>query len=39
MRRAQEVREALRELLYANNRQPGKLDPYPILERAADARG
>ena len=37
MRRAQEVREALRELLYANNRQPGKLDPYRILERAADA--
>ena len=37
MRRAQEVREALRELLYANNRQPGNLDPYRILERAADA--
>jgi predicted RNA-binding Zn ribbon-like protein len=37
MRRAQEVREALRELLYANNRQPGKRDPYAVLERAADA--
>ena len=37
MRRARDVREALRELLYANNRQPGTLDPYPVLERAADA--
>jgi hypothetical protein len=27
IRRAQEVREALRELLYANNRQPGTRDP------------
>jgi predicted RNA-binding Zn ribbon-like protein len=37
MRRAREVREAIRELLYANNRQPGGDDPYPVLERAADA--
>lgn len=37
MRRAQDVREALRELLYANSRQPGKFDPYPVLARAADA--
>ena len=35
--RAQELREAIRELLYANNRQPGERDPYPVLERAADA--
>ena len=35
--RARTVREALRELLYANNRQPGKFDPYPDLDRAADA--
>jgi predicted RNA-binding Zn ribbon-like protein len=34
---AQQAREALRELLCANNRQPGGRDPYPILERAADA--
>jgi predicted RNA-binding Zn ribbon-like protein len=37
LRRAREVREAVRELLYANNLQPGGIDPYPILERAADA--
>jgi predicted RNA-binding Zn ribbon-like protein len=37
IRRAQEVREALRELLYANNRQPGTRDPYAVLEQAADA--
>jgi predicted RNA-binding Zn ribbon-like protein len=37
MRRASEVREALRELLYANNRQPGSADPYSVLDRAADA--
>jgi len=37
VRRAQEVREALRELLYENNRQPGTADPYPVLEAAAEA--
>jgi predicted RNA-binding Zn ribbon-like protein len=37
VRQAQQAREALRELLYANNRQPGERDPYPVLERAADA--
>ena len=37
MRRARGVREAIRELLYANNRQPGRSDPYPVLARAADA--
>jgi predicted RNA-binding Zn ribbon-like protein len=37
VRRAQQAREALRELLYANNRQPGESEPYPLLERAADA--
>jgi predicted RNA-binding Zn ribbon-like protein len=37
VRQAQQSREALRELLYANNRQPGERDPYPVLERAADA--
>jgi len=37
VRRAQEVREAIRELLYENNRQPGAADPYPVLEAAADA--
>jgi predicted RNA-binding Zn ribbon-like protein len=37
MRRAQEMREAIRELLYRNNRQPSGLDPYPPLVRAADA--
>jgi predicted RNA-binding Zn ribbon-like protein len=35
--RAQEVREALRELLYENNRQPGGADPHPVLEAAAEA--
>ena len=35
--RARTVREALRELLYENNRQPGDRDPYPGLERAATA--
>ena len=35
--RAQKVREALRELLYENNRQPGAADAYPVLEAAADA--
>jgi len=37
IRRAREVREAIRELLYANNRQPGARNPHPVLERAADA--
>ncbi len=35
--RAQEVREALRELLYANNGQPGGADPRRVLEAAAEA--
>ena len=34
--RAREVREALRELLYANNRQPATGDPHAVLRRAAD---
>jgi predicted RNA-binding Zn ribbon-like protein len=37
VRQAQQAREAIRELLYANNRQPGERDPYPVLARAADA--
>ncbi len=37
VRRALQVREAVRELLYANNRQRGGTDPYPALERAAAA--
>jgi predicted RNA-binding Zn ribbon-like protein len=37
IRRAREVREAIRELLYANNRQRGERDPHPVLERAAAA--
>jgi predicted RNA-binding Zn ribbon-like protein len=34
--RARTVREALRELLYANNRQPLAGDPLPVLAAAAD---
>ena len=37
--RAREVREAIRELLYANNRQPTEGDPYGVLCRAADRAG
>jgi predicted RNA-binding Zn ribbon-like protein len=37
LERARTVREALRELLYENNRQPGEHDPYPVLTKAADA--
>jgi predicted RNA-binding Zn ribbon-like protein len=37
LRRAREVREAVRELLYANNRHAGERDPHPVLERAAAA--
>ena len=37
IRRAREVREAIRELLYANNRHAGERDPHPVLERAAAA--
>jgi predicted RNA-binding Zn ribbon-like protein len=35
--RARAVREAIRELLYENNRQPGTVDPYAVLDRAAAA--
>jgi predicted RNA-binding Zn ribbon-like protein len=35
--RARVVREALRELLYANNLQAIRGDPWPLLRRAADA--
>jgi predicted RNA-binding Zn ribbon-like protein len=35
--RAREVREAIRELLYENNRQSSIADPYPVLHRAAAA--
>jgi predicted RNA-binding Zn ribbon-like protein len=35
--RARAVREAVRELLYANNRQPIEGDPHGTLRRAADA--
>ena len=37
--RAREVREAIRELLYANNRQTIEGDPYEVLRRAADRAG
>jgi predicted RNA-binding Zn ribbon-like protein len=37
IRRAQAVREAIRELLYENNHQPGTVDPYPLLDSAAEA--
>jgi predicted RNA-binding Zn ribbon-like protein len=37
--RARDVREAIRELLYANNRQPTEGDPYGLLRRAADRAG
>jgi hypothetical protein len=33
--RARETREAIRELLYANNRQPVEGDAHAILRRAA----
>ena len=39
LERAREVREAIRELLYANNRQPTQGDPYGVLRRAADRAG
>jgi predicted RNA-binding Zn ribbon-like protein len=35
--RAREVREAIRALLIANNRQPLEGDPYAVLHRAAGA--
>jgi len=35
--RARVVREAIRELLYANNRQPVEGDPKAVLNSAADA--
>jgi len=34
--RAREVREAIRELLYANNNQPLEGEPHATLRRAAD---
>lgn len=37
LERAREVREAVRELLYANNRQRSTGDPHAVLRRAADA--
>jgi predicted RNA-binding Zn ribbon-like protein len=37
--RAREVREAIRELLYANNRQPLERDPHAVLRAAADRAG
>jgi predicted RNA-binding Zn ribbon-like protein len=39
LERAREVREAIRELLYANNRQTTEGDPYGVLRRAADRAG
>ena len=35
--RARSVREALRELLHANNLQPMEGEPWPVLAEAADA--
>ena len=37
LERAREVREAIRELLYVNNRQRSAGDPHAVLRRAADA--
>jgi predicted RNA-binding Zn ribbon-like protein len=37
LKRARAVREAIRELLYANNLQPVKGDPWTPLRQAADA--
>ncbi len=39
LERAREAREAIRELLYANNRQPLAGDPHTVLRRAADRAG
>ena len=39
LERAREVLEAIRELLYANNRQTTEGDPYGVLRRAADRAG
>ncbi|HEY7694076.1 MAG TPA: CGNR zinc finger domain-containing protein [Gaiellaceae bacterium] len=39
LERAREAREAIRELLYANNRQPLAGDPHAVLRRAADRAG
>jgi predicted RNA-binding Zn ribbon-like protein len=36
LERAQEIREAIRELLYGNNRQPVDGDPHAVLRRVAD---
>ena len=36
LERARETREAIRELLYANNRQPVDGDPHAVLRRAAE---
>jgi predicted RNA-binding Zn ribbon-like protein len=35
--RARDVREAIRQLLIANNHQPTERDPHPVLRQAADA--
>jgi predicted RNA-binding Zn ribbon-like protein len=37
--RAREAREAIRELLYANNRQPTEGNPHAVLRQAADRAG
>jgi predicted RNA-binding Zn ribbon-like protein len=37
LERGRAVREAVRELLYANNRPPVEGDPWPVLAAAADA--
>jgi predicted RNA-binding Zn ribbon-like protein len=39
LERAREAREAIRELLYANNRQPLAGDTHAVLRRAADGAG
>jgi predicted RNA-binding Zn ribbon-like protein len=39
LERVRETREAIRELLYANNRQATKGDPYGVLRRAAERAG
>jgi predicted RNA-binding Zn ribbon-like protein len=39
LEQARETREAIRELLYVNNRQPVEGDPHAALRRAADRAG
>jgi len=36
LERARQTREAIRELLYANNRQPIEGDPHQVLRRASE---